>query len=133
MEGDSSWTSPPARPAASAVSDFSTALRQFERCSGISAHAPTTRQPIMEQEPDPPPALPSAGPRELIHKLNNLLTVILARAEASLATDDTDEMRRALEIIVSAANSMADATRAYSHANLASRNLSLDTRPVDGA
>jgi hypothetical protein len=67
----------------------------------------------MPQEPDLPPVLPSPGPREFAHKLNNLLTVVLAQAESSLASGDPEDMRRALEVIVATSGTMADAVRAY--------------------
>lgn len=47
------------------------------------------------------------GPRDLAHRLNNLLTVVLAHAESSLANDDPAEMRRALAIIAQTSKEMA--------------------------
>lgn len=71
----------------------------------------------MQQEPDPPPALPSAGSREFVHKLNNLLTVVMSHAESSLEREDPAEMRKALRIIMQASTSMADALRVFARSN----------------
>ncbi|HUR27568.1 MAG TPA: hypothetical protein VM509_05230, partial [Planctomycetota bacterium] len=64
----------------------------------------------MEQEPDPSPALPSAAPRDFVHELNNLLTVVLSNAESALLREDPAEMREALQVIADTAASMASVT-----------------------
>lgn len=66
---------------------------------------------------DPRPALPSPSPRELVHKLNNLLTVVMGHAETAGAGDDIEEMRRALEIIAGASHSMAEHVRTFARLN----------------
>ena len=72
----------------------------------------------MQGDSDPPaalpaPALPSSEPRAFAHRLNNLLTVVLANAESALSGGDPAEMKRALEIIVPATHSMADLVRGF--------------------
>lgn len=67
----------------------------------------------MQQESNLSPALPAAGPREFAHRLNNLLTVVLAHAEAALSSEDPEEMKRALQIIVQSSTSMADVVRNF--------------------
>ena len=71
--------------------------------------APTKMQP----DPNPPPALPRASPREFVHRVNNMLCVVLAHAEATKASSDPDELREAMEIIARTASSMADVVRDY--------------------
>lgn len=68
----------------------------------------------MQQAPEPAPALPAPSTRELVHTLNNQLTVVLAHAECAKDSDDPEELRRALRAIVQAATAMADSVRAIS-------------------
>ena len=88
--------------------------------------------PTMQNEPDPPPALPFSGSREFVHRLNNLLTVVLAHAESSLASDDPEEMRRALRVIVEASVSMAKATRVYARPHDTPSSASRTPRSPEG-
>lgn len=74
----------------------------------------------MDQQPDPSPALPAAAPRDFVHKLNNLLTVVLSSAESALISEDPAEMREALQAIADAAATMATETRAFGRSNQAS-------------
>ena len=89
-----------------------------EPCNARCGPANTT----MENNYDPPAALPSTASRDsspardFVHLLNNQLTVVLAHAETSLGSDDPQELRRALQAILTASNTMADAVRAFSHA-----------------
>ena len=67
----------------------------------------------MQHDSNPPPALPSGSPREFVHRVNNLLTVIIAQAEISLEHGDAEEMRHGLQAILAASTAMAEATRAF--------------------
>ena len=52
--------------------------------------------------------------RDLVHRLNNLLMVVLANADSALASDDPASMRRALEVIAQASTHMATALHDFS-------------------
>ena len=87
----------------------------------------------MQYDSDPAPALPSVGPRDFVHKLNNLLTVVLGQAESSLESGDPEEMRQALRIILQTSTAIADATRAFAKSNAALGSASRNPRRVDDA
>ena len=62
----------------------------------------------------PLPALPAQSvQREFAHQLNNLLAVILANSENSLASEDPAELKRALVLVVQTSATMASLVRAY--------------------
>jgi hypothetical protein len=69
----------------------------------------------MQETPEPSPALPAMNmqqpSRELIHTLNNQLTVVSGTAECALDSDEPEQLRRALHSILLAANKMADTVR----------------------
>ena len=81
----------------------------------------------MQQRLDPAPPPCDAGARDFVHKLNNLLTVVLGDAENSLSSDDPAEMKRALESIATAADSMAEVLRGFAKA-CSAPNASLHVR-----
>jgi len=72
----------------------------------------------------PPAALPAALPgvssREFAHKLNNLLTVILADAETGLASGDPEDMRNSLRSVIATTGSIAELTRAFAKSSAVS-------------
>jgi len=68
----------------------------------------------MQKAPDPASALPAPSTRELVHTLNNQLTVVLAHAECAKDSQDPEAMRRALLSIMQAATAMAESVRTLS-------------------
>lgn len=87
----------------------------------------------MIHDSEPPSLLPSPGPRELTHSLNNLLTIVMARAECSLVSGDPEEMRQALESILEASHAMAENVRNYARthsARVAPQALSQPIQPL---
>ncbi len=73
----------------------------------------------MQEKADPLPALPAIGHRDLVHRLNNLLTVILAHSESALSSDDPADLRSALEVIAKATTNMAAVVHDFAKANSA--------------
>lgn len=59
-------------------------------------------------------ARPAPSARELVHTLNNQLTVVLAHAECAKDSEEPEVLRRALNSILQAATAMADSVREIS-------------------
>lgn len=51
--------------------------------------------------------------RELVHRINNFLTLCLAHGEHALATQSPEEMTRALGLILDGAESMSTFVRSH--------------------
>ena len=69
----------------------------------------------MQEVSEPAPALPlQPSTHELIHSLNNQLTVVLAHSECALGSDDPEQLHRALRAILQSATKMADSVRGLS-------------------
>ena len=63
---------------------------------------------------EPASALPTPSTRELVHTLNNQLSVVLAHAECAKDSEEPEVLRRALDSILQAATAMADSVREIS-------------------
>ena len=71
----------------------------------------------MPQDHEPPPALPSSPVQGLTHELNDQLSIVLANAEAALSSEDPEEMKRALRIVVESSTAMAATVRTFARSS----------------